>query len=101
MEYRDVEGIARLYADVESLYTDENYILTSDSVRLRYIAAGQRTDSIAHSGRYSLKLTKESPYGFTIDVDHVKRNEIIKADFWCYGFEPYLVFCDSGNVYYP
>ena len=99
IEYATVEGIARLYADAESLHTDENYILTSDS-SVQVYAHRQRTDSIAHSGRYSLRLTKESPYGFTIDVSHVKRNEILKAEFWCYGFEPCLVLSDSGGLYY-
>jgi hypothetical protein len=99
IEYGAVAGIAGLYADAESLHEDENYILTSEP-SVRIYAPGQRSDSIAHSGMYSLKLTKESPYGFTINVDSVKRNEIIKADFWCYGFEPFLVFCDSGNIYY-
>jgi hypothetical protein len=98
-ERNSVEGLANLYTGAEALYTDENYILTSDS-SVQINAPGQRSDSISHTGRYSLKLTKESPYGFTIDVRPVKRNEIIKADFWCYGFEPYLVCCDSGNVYY-
>lgn len=94
-----VEGISTVFCDVEILSEDGKYILSSDS-NIRLNPAFQRSDSISHSGKYSIKLTKEFPYGFTIEIDKIKKNEIIKADCWCYGFEPQLVFCDSGNVYY-
>jgi hypothetical protein len=94
-----VAGTTSVHADVEQTARDTNYILTSDSLVTVY-ASGQRTDSIAHSGRYALKLTSERPYGFTIDVDRIKKNEIIQAECWCFGFKPMLVAGDSGNVFY-
>ena len=94
-----IEGISSVYCDAELLSEDSQYVL-SDNSELRLNSSVQRSDSIAHSGKYSLRLTKEYPYGFTLNVKNIKKNEIIKAGFWCYGFTPWLVFCDSGNVYY-
>ncbi|MBN1415845.1 MAG: CotH kinase family protein [Bacteroidales bacterium] len=94
-----VQGISSVKSDAEVISEDGIYLLSNDSVH-RLDLAGRRSDSIAHSGKYSLKVTKEQPYGFTIDVDQIKRGEIIQADFWCYGFTPLLVFSDSGNIYY-
>ncbi len=94
-----VDGISSVYCNAEILSEDGRYILSDDS-SLRLNSSVQRSDSIARSGKYSLKLTKESPYGFTIDIGKIRKNEIISAGFWSYGFEPQLVFCDSGNIFY-
>lgn len=94
-----VEGISSVSCNAELLSEDGQYVMSDDSgIRLNH--AVQRSDSMARSGRYALKLTKEYPYAFTLEVENIKKNEIIKAGFWCYGFEPRLVFCDSGNVFY-
>ncbi|MBN2761863.1 MAG: CotH kinase family protein [Bacteroidales bacterium] len=94
-----VGGISAVNCDVELLSEDGGNILSNDS-SIRMNSSYQRSDSIARSDMYSLKLMSELPYGFTIDIANVNKNEIIRAGFWYYGFKPSIVFCDSGNVFY-
>tara|TARA_B110000305_G_C19456489_1_gene651263 strand:- start:322 stop:3294 length:2973 start_codon:yes stop_codon:yes gene_type:complete len=41
----------------------------------------QSTDH-ARSGKHSVKLNKESPYGFTYEVKNIKKGDIIEASVW-------------------
>ena len=84
---------------VETLSDDSTRIKADDRSYI-FDLASRRSDSTAHTGRYSLKLTKETPFGFTFDMDSITKGEKIYAEFWCKGNIPQLVITDNTEMYY-
>ncbi len=51
----------------------------------RFSGGEMQSDQIARSGKYSLKLTEEHPYGFGYEVEHLRGNEHFSISAWRHG----------------
>ncbi|HXP48435.1 MAG TPA: DUF2079 domain-containing protein, partial [Bacteroidia bacterium] len=68
--------------DAETISTDGSHLVSDKGDLINNPDA--RNDEKAHSGKYSVKLTKDRPYGFTWIPHDVIPGEIIKVTVWRY-----------------
>jgi hypothetical protein len=76
-------SIARKYScDAELLSEDHlSFIMKNDSLLL-FQNGDTRSDEFARSGKYSSKLSENSPYGMTIKINDLKVGESITISVW-------------------
>lgn len=66
-----------VYCDGETVDGDE-FVTNGD----KFKGAQFRSSDKSRSGKYSVKLNKDQPFGFTYAVEKVKKGDIIKASVW-------------------
>ncbi len=86
--------------DAESISPDGKNLLTSCN---KYIGiGGDRTDFKAHSGKYSVKLSAEKPFGMNCRFTDLTPGDVIRISIWRYSPEEKgrIVVCTDNNSIY-
>jgi predicted membrane protein len=65
--------------NAENISTDKEYFV-NDSIRFEFVRT--RSDSFAHSGKYSCRLDEQNPYGMTIRIKNAKEGESFVISAW-------------------
>ena len=73
--------VTHLFCDAEHLSPDgKQFINPPDSTRFEY--GEYRTDHMAHSGKYSIALEQDHPYGMTVEIDSVEQGDQFVISVW-------------------
>jgi uncharacterized membrane protein len=71
--------------DAETRSPDKHQFISKDNVLFDYGLL--QSDEKAHNGNYSIKLTKENPYGMTIALQNVFKSSEFEISVWRYSTE--------------
>jgi uncharacterized membrane protein len=72
--------ILEYFCDAERLNSDKNAFLSSSG--LLFYNANLQSNQYAHGGNYSIRLTKESPYGMTTVIENVTAGDRFEISVW-------------------
>jgi len=93
--------ILEYLCDAERISSDGEKFLSPSGIF--FYNARQQSNQFAHSGNYSIKLTRESPYGMTAIIDHVVAGEQFDISVWRKAKNNdamLIVSSTKGNRYY-
>ncbi len=88
--------------NAENTTSDKSYFL-SDDKNVKICNGFTQNDEIFHSGKYSSKLTKEMPYGMTVNIADVKVGDLYKITAWRYSKNKngvIVISSDDNNEFY-
>ncbi|MEI7943039.1 MAG: hypothetical protein WCH76_07775, partial [Candidatus Riflemargulisbacteria bacterium] len=71
--------------DAETLTDDKSKFIASDNTLLEF--GNLQSSEKSHSGKYSIKLTKDNIWGMTFRLNDVKKGEKFKLNIWRYSSE--------------
>ncbi len=87
----------------ENMTPDHQHLLASDNEPLNNDAATWDSTK-AHSGKHSVRLTKEMAYGMTLPLKNIKAGDILCASVWRYSEDPangMLIVSSGKSLYLP
>ncbi len=98
----NADGYERAYVcNAEELDGSGRHYLEASHQWQKFGNTGTRTNEDAHSGTYSLKLTPETPYGFTTDINGIKPDQYICVSVWRKNSNNNgVIIIDGGNGLY-
>jgi uncharacterized membrane protein len=81
--------------DAETVTKDGLFTTSNPAVFLQGGAA--KTDSVAHSGKSSLVLSEQTPYGFTFQFSNLSFGDVLEITVWQKGEGAQLVVASDGD----
>lgn len=92
-------GEKSIKCDFESIDEDKKHILFQNNEKADTLL--KRTSEKAHNGQYSLKLTKENPYGISYNFKDVLESHYIQISVWRYSNSSQnQIIASCGNDFY-
>lgn len=89
--------------DAESVNYEGKFITSDVDVLLP--EGNRKTDSLSHSGKSSLLLSPQAPYGFTHKFDNLHEGDLLEVSLWQKGQGAVLVITNDGDscekFYFP
>ncbi len=82
--------------DAETTNPEGQFITSNANIFLP--GGNMRTDSISHSGNFSLLLSEQAPYGFTYKFNDLHAGDLLEISLWQKGPAAVLVIASDGNA---
>jgi hypothetical protein len=77
------KAIEEILCDAETISGDQQACLSVSGYR--FLMSGTRTNEKAHSGKFSARLTSDSPYAMTLTLDNLATGDIFEVSAWRHG----------------
>ncbi len=86
----------------EHLTQDERFFRVAGNDTITLGNAYTRTNEMALSGEYSIKLSKKNPFGFTYKFSNIHKGDRFDVSVWRYGKSGFIVFQEDvkNGIYY-
>lgn len=91
------------YCDAEGVDDKKNFVTDNSKIELE--GAGNRTDSVARTGKYSVAFSRQSPYSMTYRFKNLEYGDLIEISGWQKGRSAQFVLAGKGEkcgeFYFP